>query len=184
MAKQEITFITSHPKKAEQLAWHLDYPVTHQKFDIPEIQSLDPIEVVTHKALEAFKQSGKPVLVEDVSVRFVALGRLPGTLIKWFIQELGTEGLCNLLDGYTTRTAFVEPYFALCINGEVKVFSTSIEGKIASRPRGESGFGTDSIFIPKGHTKTWGEMTEAEQIETSVRRLALKKLQKYLQETA
>jgi len=39
----------------------------------------------------------------------------------------------------------------------------------------------DPIFIPEGHTKTWGEMTLEGQAETSMRRIALKKLQKHLE---
>jgi hypothetical protein len=50
---QEITFITSHPKKAAQISWHLGYPVTHHKLDLLEIQSLDPHEVARIKAEES-----------------------------------------------------------------------------------------------------------------------------------
>lgn len=178
----EITFITSHAKKAEQLSWHLDYPVSHQKLDIPEIQSLDPIEVVTHKALEAYSKVDRTVLVEDISIYFTALGKLPGTLIKWFLQELKPEGLCKLLDRYETRKAVVSSCFALCTDGkEVKIFTAEMHGAISEKPRGENGFGTDSIFIPDGYSKTWGEMGGDEQIKTSVRRIALKKLCEYLE---
>jgi XTP/dITP diphosphohydrolase len=55
-----------------------------------------------------------------------------------------------------------------------------MRGEISQFPRGENGFGLDSIFVPEGYTKTWGEMTEEEQNQTSVRKLALKKLQEYL----
>jgi hypothetical protein len=41
---QELTFITSHAKKAAELSRYLDYPITHHKLDLPEIQSLDPHE--------------------------------------------------------------------------------------------------------------------------------------------
>jgi non-canonical purine NTP pyrophosphatase (RdgB/HAM1 family) len=178
----EITFITGHAKKAEQLSWHLDYPVSHQKLDLPEIQSLDPVEVVTHKALEAYRAVGKPVLVEDISISFRALGKLPGTLIKWFLQELNPEGLCRLLDGYETRDAVVSPCFALCTDGkDVKIFSAEMPGVISEKPRGENGFGADSVFVPNGYSKTWGEMNDEEQIETSVRKIALKKLKEYLE---
>ncbi len=180
--KEPLIFITSHAAKAEQVSWHLNHPVVHQKLDIPEIQSLDPVEVVTHKAKEAYRQMQKPVLVEDISVRFAALGKLPGTLIKWFLAELGPQGLCKLLDGYEARNATVEPYFALCTGDEVEIFSAAIGGEIAASPRGDAGFGMDSIFVPQGHTKTWGEMTKEEQIATSVRRIALQKLEAYLRE--
>ena len=62
---EEITFITSHPKKAAQISWHLGHPVTHHTLDLPEIQSLDPHEVARVKAEEAYRQLKRPVLVKD-----------------------------------------------------------------------------------------------------------------------
>ncbi|OGZ57952.1 MAG: hypothetical protein A3F94_00140 [Candidatus Spechtbacteria bacterium RIFCSPLOWO2_12_FULL_38_22] len=176
----KITFITSHPQKAEQLGWHLDYQIDHKKLDLPEIQSLDLEEVVSHKAYEAFRQVGSPVLVEDMSLRFLALEGLPGPLFKWFLQELRVEGLCKLLDGYKDRTAVAEVSFALYDGKDLNLFGGSLDGKIASLPRGEAVFEMDSIFIPNGSQKTWAEMNKEEQIETSVRRIALKKLGDFL----
>lgn len=99
-----IIFITGNPAKAKQLARHLEYPVEHKKIDIPEIQSLDLKEIAEHKAQEAYKQIQVPVLVEDTSLVFHALGKLPGPLIKWFLEELDNEGLCRLLDGCKDRS--------------------------------------------------------------------------------
>lgn len=179
--RRQVIFVTSHAKKAEQVSLHLNYPVRHKKLDLPEIQSLNPIEVVTHKAKEAYKQLKEPVLVEDISVRFDAIGGLPGTLIKWFLLVLGPNGLCRLLNGYKDRTACIEPFFALYDGRKMQIFSASIKGEIAKEPRGNNDFGMDSIFIPTGHSKTWGEMSKEEQAKTSVRKIALKKLQDYLQ---
>lgn len=178
--KEPLIFITSHALKAEQLSLYLHYPVIHKPLDIPEIQSLDPIAVVTHKVKTAYAYVKKPVLVEDISIRFEALGALPGTLIKWFLVELRPEGLCRLLQGYENKTAFVEPYFAFYDGNDVEIFCASIEGSITPVPRGNNGFGTDAIFVPKGNTKTWGEMTAEEQMATSVRKIALAKLEAYL----
>lgn len=65
----------------------------------------------------------------------------------------------------------------------MEVFEGEIEGTIAEKPRGERGFGWDPIFIPKGYRKTWGEMSTEEQKETSMRRIALKKLETFLLKT-
>src|SRR6266496_4510894 len=124
---QELTFITSHPKKAAELSWHLARPVTHHKLDLPEIQSLDPHKVVSHKVKEAYQQLKRPVLVEDFSIRFAPLGGLPGPLFKWFLEELKPEGLCHLLDHYDTRVAFVQDCFAYCDGGEVMIFDGIVE---------------------------------------------------------
>jgi len=175
-----LTFITGNPSKAEQLARHLDYSVAHQKLDLPEIQSLDLKEIVEHKAKEAYKQIKKPVLVEDTSLVFSALGKLPGPLIKWFLTELDNAGLCKMLDGYTDRSAHAEVCFGLYDGQELQIFDGGVKGTVAESPRGERGFGWNPIFIPEGSTKTWGEMTPEEQKETSMRRIALKKLEAFL----
>jgi non-canonical purine NTP pyrophosphatase (RdgB/HAM1 family) len=177
----ELTFITSHPLKAEQLSLHLGHPVKHLKLDLDEIQSLDVEEVVRHKALEAYSKAQVPVLVEDVSYQYTALGKLPGPLFKWFLKELKVQGLCKLLDHYDDRSATVQVAFALTTDGkQVHTFLGEMKGMITSEPRGENGFGADSIFIPEGWNRTWGEMTVEEQVESSVRRIGLKKLESFL----
>lgn len=177
-----VTFITGNTSKAEQLGRHLEFPVEHKKLDLHEIQSLDLREIIEHKAKEAYMQIQAPVLVEDTSLIFHALGRLPGPLIKWFLTELDNGGLCKILDGYDDRSALAQVCFGFYDGEELKIFEGEMKGEIAKSPRGDRGFGWDPIFIPEGHTKTWGEMDHEEQKETSMRRIALKKLERYLKE--
>lgn len=179
-----ITFITSNPSKAEQLARHLDYPVKHQKLDLSEIQSLNLREVVEYKSQEAYKLIGSPVLVEDTSLTFSSLGRLPGPLIKWFLTELDNAGLCKLLNPYENRDALAEVCFGLYDGKRLRTFEGRMKGTVANSPRGERGFGWDPIFIPDGHTRTWGEMSIEEQRETSMRRIALKQLDAFIKSQA
>jgi non-canonical purine NTP pyrophosphatase (RdgB/HAM1 family) len=176
----ELTFITSNAAKAEQLSRHLDHPVVHKKLDLSEIQSLDLHEIIEHKAKEAYSQIGSTVLVEDTSLTFKVLGRLPGPLIKWFLGELNNAGLCALLDGYEDRAAVAECMFGLYDGVTLRVFEGSATGTISAIPKGERGFGWDPIFVPEGYTKTWGEMDTEEQKNTSMRRIALKKLEAHL----
>jgi len=175
----KITFVTGNKSKAEQLAFHLSLPVEHRKLDLAEIQSLNLEEVVRDKAERAWNILKTPVLVEDTSLTFPALGKLPGPLIKWFLTELGNEGLTRLLDG-KDRSAQAEVMFGLHDGTECHIFTGSIQGSVAESPQGEIGFGWDPIFIPQGSDKTWAEMTLEEQSDTSMRRIALKKLQEFL----
>ncbi|GCE23059.1 non-canonical purine NTP pyrophosphatase [Dictyobacter kobayashii] len=177
---QTLTFITGNSDKAKQVGWHLDFPVTHKKIDLPEIQSLDLATIIEWKAKEAYKYVQSPVLVEDTSLRFCALGKLPGPLIKWFYSELGTSGLCQLLDGYPDRSAEAAVMFGLYDGQALHTFANSKEGTISPIPRGHNGFGWDPIFIPSGSEKTWAEMTIEEQKETSLRKIALEKLGNYI----
>ena len=175
-----ITFITGNPGKASLLNQYLDFPVIHKSIDLVEIQSPDLSTIVEYKAKEAYKQIRSPVLVEDTSLRFLALGKLPGPLIKWFLTELGTDGLCRLLNNYADRSALAEVQFGLYDGRSFQAFSGAVEGSIAPMPRGSRGFGWDAIFIPSGSSKTWAEMTDDEARATSMRMIALKKLEAYL----
>lgn len=175
----KITFITGNKSKAEQLAFHLDMPVDHHKLDLVEIQSLDLEEVVRDKAQRAWEILKTPILVEDTSLTFPSLGKLPGPLVKWFLTELGNEGLARLVDN-KDRTAIAEVKFGLHDGNTCHIFTGTIRGTVAEAPVGEKGFGWDPIFIPEGSTKTWAEMTLEEQADTSMRRIALRDLQAFL----
>ena len=59
--------------------------------DLPEYQGT-PQEVATSKCLEAARQVKGPVLVEDTSLCFNALGGMPGPYIKWFLKSIGPSG--------------------------------------------------------------------------------------------
>ena len=154
--------------------------MVHKKLDLPEIQSLDYLEIVKQKAIAAYQEIQSPVLVEDTSLTFCALGKLPGTLIKWFLTELGKEGLCKILDSYSDRSAIAQACFCLYDGKKFELFVGQVRGTIASEPRGDQDFGWGPIFIPAGCIKTWGEMSTSEQDATAVRKLALEKLGAYL----
>ena len=176
---EEITFITGNSSKAKHLKDYLHFPVNHLDLDLPEIQSLDLRAVVEDKAKRAYGVVKKPVLVEDVSLVFNALDKLPGPLVKWFFGTLGNKKLCDLLNQYEDRNAVAEVQFALCDKGKVVTFKGSMKGTIARSPRGGNGFGWDPIFIPSGSEKTWAEMSSAEKNVNSMRRIALIKAKQY-----
>lgn len=160
-----ITFITGNQSKADYLAKYLGYPVKHYKLDLDEIQSLDLREIVEHKAKQAYDHLKTPVLVEDVALEFTALGRLPGTFIKWFITELGLEAVCSLLD-HKDRSAVARCVFGYCDGHQVEFFEGNLRGSIALKPVGSNGFGWDAIFIPEGYTVTRATLDETADQKT------------------
>ncbi len=172
---ERLTFVTGNAGKAKYLSDYFHIPVDHVKLDLPEIQSLDLEQIVRDKAARAYAELKKPVLVEDVSLSFDALNGLPGPLVKWFVEAIGREGICRLLDG-KMRGVTAAVTFAFTDRKKIEVFTGTRRGTIAEHPRGESGFGWDPIFIPDGHAKTWGEMTGEEKHQTSMRREALEKM--------
>ena len=176
----KLTFITGNPAKAKYLSDYFDLSIKHQKIEnLHEIQSLDLNEVVIEKAKAAFKIIKTPVLVEDISLVFNAYKKLPGPLIKWFLETLGNKGLCDLLRN--NRSALAKVSFCYFDGKNMKVFSGEISGTIAKHPKGDNNFGWDPIFIPKGFKETWAEMSGDEKHQSSMRKIALGKLKKYLE---
>ena len=156
---KDAVFITGNQKKAEYLSRYLGHPVERIKVELEEIQSLDLKEVVRHKVLQAYAQVGRPVLVEDVSLEFVAFGRLPGTFIRWFQEELSPDRMCALLDG-KDRTAVARCMFGYYDGREEKYFEGELKGRIPEQPSGKGGFGWDPIFVPDGYDVTRAELDE------------------------
>ncbi|HSX06045.1 MAG TPA: non-canonical purine NTP pyrophosphatase [Candidatus Saccharimonadales bacterium] len=179
------TFITGNQNKADFLAKHLGVPVAHHKLDLDEIQSLDPHVVVEHKVRQAYEALHTPVLVEDAGLIFTAMGQLPGTFIKWFIEEIGYDGLLRLAHSLPDQTAVGRVCYGLYDGTNMHFFDGEMRGRIADEARDEGrGFGFDPIFINDGFTKTRAQMTEEEYDITSYRTDAISKLREYLQNAA
>lgn len=177
---REFTFITGNEHKANYLRKWLELPVEHHAVDLDEVQSLSLRIVTEHKARQAYDILKRPVLVEDVGFTFKAMGRLPGPFIKWFLEELGDEGLCRLADGLEHRRAHVSIIYAWYDGQEVHLFENHVEGEVAASPRGTYGFGWNAIFIPEGSDKTYAEMTDDEVRPLSLRAQAIEKLKAFL----
>jgi len=179
---KDLVFITGNQNKANYLIKWLGTPVEHQKIDLDELQSLDLRTVVEHKVRQAYEIVKKPVLVEDLALSFTAMGRLPGTFIRWFLEELGNEGLCRLADKLEHRKAEAHILYALYDGQAIHLFDGMAKGMIAKTPRGSEGFGWNPIFIPIGSTKTYAEMIDEELMPYSHRARAVAKLRTFLDE--
>jgi len=86
--KPRITFITGNKKKLEEVVAiigdSLPFELVSMKLDLPELQG-EPKEVSIEKCKIAARQCKCPVMVEDTSLCYNALGGLPGVYIKVFI---------------------------------------------------------------------------------------------------
>ncbi|HEY4488904.1 MAG TPA: non-canonical purine NTP pyrophosphatase [Candidatus Paceibacterota bacterium] len=155
---KDVVFITGNQKKADYLGELLGHSIDHVKIDLDEIQSLDLREVVKHKLHQAYAEVNRPVLVEDVALEFTALGRLPGTLIRWFLEELSHEGMCRLLDG-KARGATARCVFGYYDGKTETYFEGGMEGSIPEKPSGDKGYGWDPVFIPEGYSVTRADLS-------------------------
>lgn len=177
---KELVFITGNQHKADILQRGLGLPVRHHKLDLEEIQSLDLHAVAEHKARQAYDILGAPVLIEDASLTFTAMGRLPGPFIKWFIEDLGIPGLARLAASLPSQEAVSHVVYAYCDGEAVQFFDGTMHGKIVAEPRGDSGFGFDPIFVNDGYTVTRAEMSRQDYDATSYRTEAMTKLRAHL----
>lgn len=166
MTHMDVIFITGNQHKADYLARLLDYPLKHQKVELDELQSLDLHEIVEHKARQAFETVKKPVLVEDVSLEFTALGKLPGPFIKFFIEYSGDEVCCRMLDNFDDRSATIRCTFGYYDGKTLRLFDSTMPGRISDEPKGNNGYGFDRIFIGEGDDITRAEMTPEDNERT------------------
>ncbi|MDX1414381.1 MAG: non-canonical purine NTP pyrophosphatase [Candidatus Promineifilaceae bacterium] len=177
----KILFATSNEHKVRMVESRLGRPLHQVQLDLPEIQAVDVQDVIEQKTLAAYQLTGEPVLVEDTSLSFTAWNGLPGALIRWFLETVGNEGICRMLADYDDLEAQAETCLGYFDGLHFAAFSGVVKGQISRRPRGDNGFGWDPIFIPRGWTKTFAEMTIDDKANfVSMRTEAVLRLKAYL----
>jgi inosine triphosphate pyrophosphatase len=178
----KLYFVTTNRRKFEEYAHILvDFDLERLEPVSPEIQG-DALSVLRHKAKSAADYFKVPIIVDDVSLTFEAWHHLPGVYINDFIQNLEIEQIYHLLDGFNNKKAYALALIGYCKpKHDPIVFTGKVAGKIVL-PRGPLHFGWDPIFEPLGYKQTFAEMGLVNKNKISHRGLALKKLQKFLQE--
>jgi XTP/dITP diphosphohydrolase len=124
------------------------------------------------KARAAAAATGRPSIADDSGIEAAALGGAPGVWSARYAREGASdeENLEKLLrevpaDGdrrvtYVCALAYVEP------GGREELVHGRCEGRLATEPRGEGGFGYDPAFIPDdypGDERTMAELTVEEK---------------------
>ncbi len=165
---KNIIFVTGNQNKADLHAAHLGVPLMHQKLELDEVQSFSLHEIAEHKARQAYDIVKQPVLIEDSALTFHALGKLPGPFIKWFLQELTLQQLCDFVPA-DNRGATAAICYCLYDGTSVTFFNGEVSGTITTTPRGEGGFGYDPIFVIDGQPLTNAEMDHEEYARYSLR---------------
>ncbi len=126
------------------------------------------------KALAAAQAAKLPAFADDSGLVVDALDGEPGIhSARWAGADRDFARAMALVEqklrerGAVTPTArrahFVS---ALCVawpDGHVEEFAAQVDGTLVWPPRGELGFGYDPMFLPDGHTRTFGEMSSEEK---------------------
>jgi inosine triphosphate pyrophosphatase len=179
MSNSPLYFITGNAGKFREIS-AIVAGLEKLELDLDEIQSLDPQAVIEHKLTQAAAQHSGEFIVEDTSLIFNCLNGLPGTMIKWFVEQLDNEGMADLVSRYDDRTAVARCTIGYrSLAGETHYFTGEVHGQIVP-PRGTvSVFGWNSIFEVQDTGRTFAEMTIEEKNRLSMRGLAAQKLAAY-----
>ncbi|MDX3458572.1 non-canonical purine NTP pyrophosphatase [Streptomyces sp. ME02-8801-2C] len=100
---------------------------------------------------------------------------VPGALVAWFLESVGTAGILRMMVGWADRSAHVVTAVGYCDASGTQVFEGTVQGEIALAEAGANGFGYDPIFVSAGSRCTFVELSDEEKDGVSMRRLALDK---------
>jgi XTP/dITP diphosphohydrolase len=137
------------------------------------------------KALYVANSHQVSCFAEDTGLEIDALNGRPGVFSARYAGP-GRDSAANMnkvlqeLQGETNRTARFRTVIALVMDGQIRLFSGSVEGRIADTPAGSGGFGYDPIFIPEGYQHTFAELPVTVKHRISHRARAVRELIDYL----
>lgn len=175
-----VYFVTSNIYKfleASRILSEYNIATAMLKVEAVEIQDDSLENIAKFSALDAVKNCGLPVFVEDAGLFVEALHGFPGPYSRYVYDTVGVDGILKLMKNIENRAAYFMSVVAFGSPEEQPVcFVGKVEGKISLRKRGAAGFGYDPIFVPlEGDGGTFAEMTTAQKNMYSHRAGALRK---------
>jgi len=174
----KVFFVSSNKHKyleAKQILKKFGIDLAFFQANLMEIQSDSLSEIAKQKSLYAFSKCKKPLIIEDDALVIPSIGGFPGPYSSYVFGTIGNKGVLSLVKG--KRIAKFHANITYCDKKRKPViFEGVTHGKIANKVSGK-GWGYDPIFIPKGKTKTFAQISDKNTI--SHRYLALTKFAKW-----
>ncbi len=124
------------------------------------------------------------VISDDSGLCIKALNNRPGIYSARLAKRHGSflkamkYILKNLKNKNNRSATFVCSLSYKDVSGKITTVQGNLKGTISTKIKGKKGFGYDPIFIPKGKTITFGEMSKIKKIKMDHRFLAFKELLK------
>jgi len=109
-----LRFVTTNPGKVREAREYLDDPIEQLDFDTPEIQHDELGAIAVHKAREAYRYAGEPVIVDDAGLFVDALEGFPGPYSSYVYSTLGIERVYRLAEAEDDPTAAFRGVVAYC----------------------------------------------------------------------
>ncbi|ABN69941.1 non-canonical purine NTP pyrophosphatase, rdgB/HAM1 family [Staphylothermus marinus F1] len=175
---EPIYFITGNKHKlleVKPIAEKYGFILVQSNYPKQEIQDSNILNIARHAALNAYMNLKKPVLVEDAGLFIDALKGFPGPYSSYVFKTIGITGILKLMENIVDRKACFKSAVVLIYEPFMISVLEKTCGIITRNPRGEQGFGFDPIFIPKGSSRTFAEMSIDEKNKYSHRAKAVEK---------
>ena len=134
------------------------------------------------KAEAAVQGSNLPCLADDSGLAVAGLEGDPGIYsARWAGPERDFKAAMALVNDKLGENPNRRAYFISVLSlawpdGHMENFEGRVYGTLVWPPRGRCGFGYDSMFMPDGHDKTFGEIPYDEKQRISHRAVAFQKL--------
>lgn len=189
----ELYLATQNKHKIEELSALLDV-----KFLIKSISELGVIEDIPEtgktlaensklKAQYIADRFGLTCLSDDSGLEVDCLRGLPGVYSARFAgepknDEANSNKLLAEMSGCVDRSARFVTVLTFHQKGHFYQFEGEIRGEIVLSPRGNYGFGYDSLFQPENESRTFAEMTLLEKNVMAHRARALNKFKSFADE--
>lgn len=158
MTRFDFVLVTGNRSKLAEARRIVGPGLEAVELELPEIQSLDLLEVLRAKGEEARRRLERPLVVDETGLGLAALGGFPGPLAKWMVEAVGAEGIART--AHALGDVAAEAHCALLyLDGERAVVGEAkVPGRLVLPIRGEGGFGWDPAFQPEGESRTYAEL--------------------------
>lgn len=188
-----VVLATANPDKAAEIVVMLEdagFEVAPRPSELPDVvEDAHTLEGNARlKALAVTGATGEISVGDDTGLEVRSLGGAPGVYSARYAGEGATYAdnvnrVLAELDGVGDRSARFRTAAVACFPDGTEVMAEGwVDGIILEAPRGDGGFGYDSVFVPdEGGNRTFAEMTREEKQTLSHRGRAFRALAAQLQ---
>lgn len=189
---KEILLATNNPGKFKELKEILPKKIKY--FKPKDFNIKEPVENgktfkanAKIKSLYAAKRAKMICISDDSGLEVNAINKQPGIYsARWAGPKkdfnIAMTKVFNLLkkkDKLNSSARFVCAISIAFPDGKSYEFQGDVKGNISFPAKGTKGFGYDPIFVPKGETKSFAQISKEKKNLMSHRYNAFKKIKKY-----